>query len=76
MSSVPPVPRQLPVPYGPPIPLELAKRIMSAAEAEANANYLPQAIVIVDSGGNLVMLHRLDQADLGSVAVASKNSGR
>ncbi len=70
MSSVPSAPRQLPVPYGPPISLELAKRIMSAAEAAAGANNLPQAIVIVDSGGNLVMLHRLDQADLGSVAVA------
>ena len=56
MSSVPSAPRQLPVPYGAPISLELAKRIMSAAEAAAGANNLPQAIVIVDSGGNLVII--------------------
>jgi glc operon protein GlcG len=70
MSSAPHVPPQLPVPYGPPLSLELAKRVMAAAETEAVAHHFPQAIVIVDSGGNLVMLHRLDQADLGSISVA------
>jgi len=74
MSSVPTVPRQLPVPYGPPISLELAKLVMAAAEVEADANNLPQAIAIVDSGGNLVMLHRLNQADLGSVSVAQSKA--
>lgn len=70
MSSAPHVPPQLPIPYGQPLSLELAKRVMAAAETEAVAHHFPQVIVIVDSGGNLVMLHRLDQADLGSISVA------
>ena len=52
MSSVPP---QLLLPYGPPISLDLAKRIMASAEGEAVANHWPMVIAIVDSGGQLVM---------------------
>lgn len=65
-----PKPTQVPLQYGPPISLELAKKVMAAAEAEAVANRWPMVIVIVDSGGHLVMLHKLDQAALGSVSVA------
>lgn len=67
MSSVPP---QRPLQYGPPLSLDLAKRIMASAEAEAVANHWPMVIAIVDSGGHLVMLHRLDQAQHGSTSVA------
>ena len=67
MSSVPP---QLPLPYGPPLSLDLAKCIMAAAEAEAAANHWPMVIAVVDSGGHLLMLHRLDQAQHGSTSVA------
>lgn len=62
------VPR--PLEYGAPISLERAKAAMAAAEAEARANDWPMVIAIVDSGGNLVMLHSLDQAQHGSVAIA------
>jgi glc operon protein GlcG len=60
----------LPPPYGPPISLADAKRIMDAAEREAARNSWPMAIAIVDSTGHLLMFHRLDQTQLGSVAVA------
>jgi glc operon protein GlcG len=60
----------LPPPYGPPISLADAKRIMEAAEREAARNSWPMAIAIVDSTGHLLMFHRLDQTQLGSVAVA------
>lgn len=63
-------PQQLPFPYGPPVSLDLARRIMAAAEAEAAANRWPMVIAIVDSGGHLVMLHRLDQAQHGSLVLA------
>jgi uncharacterized protein GlcG (DUF336 family) len=43
---------------------------MEAAEAEAEKSGWPMVIAIVDSGGRLVMLHRLDQAQLGSIEVA------
>ena len=57
-------------PYGPPIGLEAAKKLMSAAEAEAIKNNWGMAIVILDSTGHIVMLHRLDNTQYGSIAVA------
>jgi uncharacterized protein GlcG (DUF336 family) len=57
-------------PYGPPIDLVMAKKVMAAAEAEALKNNWGVAIAIVDSGANLVMVHRLDNAQLSSVRIA------
>jgi uncharacterized protein GlcG (DUF336 family) len=57
-------------PYGPPIEISAAKKVMDAAEAEALKNKWGVVIAIVDSGANLVMLHRLDNAQLGSVRLA------
>jgi uncharacterized protein GlcG (DUF336 family) len=66
------VPR--PLEYGAPISLEKAKAVMAAAEAEARANDWPMVIAIVDSGGHLVMLHSLDQAQHGSVLIAQEKA--
>lgn len=57
-------------PYGAPIALAAAKQAMAAAEAEAAKNGWAVAIAIVDSGANLVMLHRLDNAQLSSARIA------
>jgi glc operon protein GlcG len=57
-------------PYGEPISIAAAKKIMAAAEAEATANKWGVSIAIVDSGANLLMLHRLDNAQLASVRLA------
>jgi glc operon protein GlcG len=57
-------------PYGPPISLDMAKKAMAAAEAEATRNNWGVAIAIVDSGGNLVMLMRLDNAQLSATRIA------
>ena len=57
-------------PYGAPILLEAAKKVMAAAEAEAMKNNWGVAIAIVDSGGNLVMLQRLDNTQLSAVRIA------
>jgi glc operon protein GlcG len=57
-------------PYGDPIDLASAKKAMAAAEAEAFRNGWAVAIAIVDSGANLVMAHRLDNAQLSSVRIA------
>jgi uncharacterized protein GlcG (DUF336 family) len=56
--------------YGPPIGLEAAKKVMTAAEAEAVKNNWGMAIAILDSTGHMVMLHRLDNTQYGSIAVA------
>jgi glc operon protein GlcG len=57
-------------PYGPPITLDQAKRAMAAAELEAAKNSWQVAITILDSGGNLVMFHKLDNAQLSAVTVS------
>lgn len=49
---------------------QLPKKAMVGAEAEAKKNNWPVVIAILDSGGNVVMLQRLDNAHLGSVEVA------
>ena len=56
--------------YGAPITLEQAKKAMAAAEAEAKKNSWPVVIVILDPGGQLVMLQRLDGTQFGSIDVA------
>ena len=61
---------QAPPAYGPAITLEQAKKAMAAAEAEAAKNKWNVVIAILDSGGNLVMLHRMDDTQFGSIEVA------
>ncbi len=60
----------MPPPYGPPITLATAKQIVAAAEAEAEKNNWPVVIAIIDSGGNLVLLLRRDDAQLSAIATA------
>ncbi len=47
---------------------------MAAAEAEANKNNWGVGIAIVDSGGNLVMTHRLDNTQLGGMRIAQQKA--
>jgi glc operon protein GlcG len=58
------------IPYGAPIAFEAAKKVMAAAEAEALKNNWSMAIAILDSTGHIVMLHRFDNTQYGSIAVA------
>jgi glc operon protein GlcG len=74
MSATPPPAPTSPPPYGPPLSLEAAKRVMAAAEAEAVANGWPMVIAIFDSTGHLAMLHRLDQSNLGAVGLAQRKA--
>jgi uncharacterized protein GlcG (DUF336 family) len=65
---------QAPPPYGAPLTLEQAKKAMAAAEAEARKNNWNVVIAILDSGGHLVMMQRLDGAPFGSVNVAREKA--
>jgi glc operon protein GlcG len=65
---------QEPMPYGPAITLEQAKEVVAGAEGEAQRNNWPVVIAIVDTGGNLVMLQRLDNAQFGSLEVARQKA--
>jgi len=57
-------------PYGAPLTLREATKIMVAAEAEATTNNWPVAIVIVDSCAVVVMIHKLDNTQHSTVDIA------
>lgn len=62
---------QMPNPYGAPISLEAAKKAAAAAAAEARKNNWNMAISIVDTGGELVYLEKMDATQTGSVRIAT-----
>ncbi|MGO8846673.1 MAG: GlcG/HbpS family heme-binding protein [Methylocella sp.] len=51
-----------------------AKQIAGAAEAEALKNNWRVTIAVLDDGGNLLFLQRLDEAPLGSIVVAQEKA--
>jgi glc operon protein GlcG len=59
-----------PPPYGPPIGIEGARTVMAAAETEASKNNWAVVISIIDSGGNIVMLHRHNDVQLSSIEIS------
>lgn len=61
---------QLPNPYGPAISLESARKVASAAIAEARKNNWNMAIAIVDPAGELVYFEKLDGTQAASVNIA------
>lgn len=50
--------------------LDGAKKVAAAAEAEARKNNWNVVIVVVDDGGNLIYLQRIDGTQTGSIDVA------
>ncbi len=57
-------------PYGPSITLAQAKTVADAALAPARAHQWTMVIAIVDPGGHLVYLEKMDETQVGSVAIA------
>ena len=68
-SSRPAAGPKLP-PYGTPITTSQAKKIADAALAPARANGWTVVIAIADPGGHLVYLEKMDETQVGSVAIA------
>ena len=60
--------------YGAPINLEQAKKVLAGAEAEARKNSWNVVIAILDSGGHLVLLQRLDNTQFASIEVAQQKA--
>ena len=50
--------------------LEAAKKMLEAAKREAAANDWPVVIAVVDDGGHLLCLERMDDAQFGSIDIA------
>lgn len=60
-----------PLPYGPPLTLQQAKAILQAAEAEAERQRWPVAIVIADASGDVVLALKRDQTQHSSLSIAT-----
>jgi glc operon protein GlcG len=58
------------IPYGPPVTLEIAKKVAAAAQTEAARNRWLMTIAVVDPAGNLVYYERADNSQWGSSKVA------
>ena len=56
------------------ITLDLAKEIIAGAEEEANKIGVSMVISVVDDGGNLIAIHRMDDAWLASVDIAQNKA--
>ncbi len=61
-------------PYGPSITLAQAKQVAAAALAPAHENGWTMVIAIVDPGGYLVYLEKMDQTQVGSIAIAESKA--
>ena len=66
------VPERMPndIPYGAPIDLKRADRVIDAALAESQKRAWKEVCAVVDSGGNLVSLKRMDGAQLASIKIS------
>jgi glc operon protein GlcG len=73
MSAKPAPGPKLP-PYGRSITIAEAKKIATAALAPAIDNGWTMVIAIVDPGGHLVYLEKLDQTQVGSVVIAEQKA--
>ena len=54
--------------------LEAAKQMAAASEAEAAKNKWNMVTAIVDDGGNLIYLSRMDETQIGSIEVAQQKA--
>jgi len=54
--------------------LDLARQIAAAAEKEAAANKWTMVIAVMDDGGNLIYLERMDGTQIGSIDVAQQKA--
>lgn len=58
----------------PTITLDLAKKVAAKAGAEAAKNKWNVVITVVDDGGNLIYLEKMDGTQIGSIEVAQKKA--
>ena len=70
LTAMPAKAQTTPPPYGPPIGIDNARKVMAAAESEAAKNNWAVVISIIDSGGNIVMLHRHNDVQLSSIEIS------
>jgi uncharacterized protein GlcG (DUF336 family) len=57
-------------PYGPNVSVEVARKAVAAATAEARKNNWFMAIAVTDTAGQLVYFERMDNTQTGSINIA------
>ena len=62
--------QQIPGPYGPPVTLAQAERIIDAARGEAGRRNFTMSFAVVDPAGELVSFEKMDGTQNGSTEVA------
>jgi glc operon protein GlcG len=62
--------QQMPNPYGGPVTLEIAKKAVTAAAAEARKNNWTMAFAVADPAGHLVYFEKMDNTQTASIKVA------
>ena len=60
------------LPYGAPIPLADAKRVLAAAQAEATKNKWNVAVAVVNTHGSLVYYERMSNTQSASARIADR----
>ncbi len=70
LATAAPMLAQMPNPYGPPVSLEMAKKVAAPAMAEATKSGWTIAVAVVDPSGNLVYFEKMDNTQLASSEVS------
>ena len=70
VTAAPAAAQQIPGPYGAPVTLEQARRIVTAAEAEARRQNFMMSFAVVEPSGALVLFEKMDGTQYGSTQVA------
>jgi glc operon protein GlcG len=65
---------QVPPQYGASVNLEQARKLVTAAIADARKQNLPMAVAVVDTAGALVAFERMDNTQSASTAVAQEKA--
>lgn len=74
LATMPASAQQLPTPYGQSVSLDQARRIAAAAEQAARQRQFTMAFAVVDPAGELVLFHKMDGTQYGSILVAQEKA--
>ena len=69
-----PAPAPPALPYGPPIPIEQARIVVAAAEAEAARRGASPTIAVVDPAGRLVYFEKSDKGNFSAYEMALRKA--
>jgi glc operon protein GlcG len=66
--------QQMPIPYGPPVLLEQARRVVDSAKHAADQRGFSMAFAVVEPSGQLVLFEKMDGTQYGSEVTAQEKA--